>query len=204
MLRAILTVLLAFFCFALALPPLMVGLIEREATPMSCANFDPSTARVWLSLDSCRLSWKEAGFARVGSTVTEVYVPLRATHQGDMREPIALVLASRRPAFLALGEALYAAQEGEGRLEGVLDTHQQLMDASETYSGLTRPRHALSSHEEAIIGALPSSHSPQLLVMDDASTPDLMSGVTFALAGFALLALAALQLRRSPRIRPPD
>jgi len=192
--RAIVIVLLAFFSFTLAMPMLLVGLNESEPTSQACDALDPSMSTRWRELKGCHLNWREAGFARVGSTVTEVYVPLYASAEASSQRA-GIILASRRHDFLAFGEALLAAPKGGEDLERVLEKHQDLVHFDDPLSGMLRSYSELLDSEKEVLAALPGARDEELLILDDGATPDLLSAIGLFLLGSLFFVGAAIDLR---------
>ena len=190
-----------FLCLLGGAPALQLALTETGPTPLSYGDFDPaSRSERWFEFTDCRLSWLEAGYATVGKSVTEVYVPVRANTEETLA-PVRLVLASRRPSHLELGEALWAAHGDPAGMQRALEGHREARQSDRLLRGLWRGLHELSVAEQEVVQGLPVTLARQAGVLDDEVTPDVATGGLLCGVAVLCFVFAGLGLRRR-RMRP--
>ena len=197
MVQAVTTVLVGILCLYGGLPALYLALTNPAPTTMTCTEAEPQVdgAR-WLSLSECKVGWSEAVYVTVGKTVTEVYLPVR----GEERGAVKLILASRRPADLALGEGLMAAHGAQEGMEQALEAHRELQGRRTQLDGLIRPWSALMAPERAALSRLNLPEERALYVLDDGASPDLTTGGVLTLVSALCFAAAAARLRARKRL----
>ena len=192
-----------FLCLLGGAPALQLALTETAPTLLSYAAFDPaSRSERWLEVDDCHLSWLEAGYATVGKSVTEVYVPVRVNSEGTLA-PVQLVLASRRASHLALGEALWAAHGDPAGMQRALEGHREARQSDRVLRGLWRGLHELSVAEQEVVQGLPVTLARHAGVLDDEATPDVATGGLLCGVAVLCFVLAGRGLRRR-RMGPSD
>lgn len=196
--------LVGFLCLLGGAPALELALTERQPTGLACGDLDPEhrSAR-WLSLSGCRLSWAEAGYATVGKSVTEVYVPVRADAE-EASAPVRFVLASRGAEHLRLGEALWAAHGDPAGMQEALTAHRATTAKADELRGVWRELGELSAEEREVLRGLPVSLGTKVGVLDDGATPDLGTGLVLCLVAVICAVIAARGLRRRRQWRRPD
>lgn len=200
MTRAIATVLVGVLCLLGGGPALHLALTEWHPTERDCgaADLEDLSAR-WLRLRGCRLSWSEAGYATVGQSVTEVYVPVRPRSEVD-GAPVRLVLASRRAAHIALGEALLAAHGDADGMQRAVQAHREVTRGEAPLLGVRRELGDVSLAEREVLDGLPATLAAQVGVLDDAASPDLALGLALCIAGLACFVFAGWGLRQRRRL----
>jgi hypothetical protein len=199
MVRVVLVALLGAACLWEGVPAVALALTNWTPTASSCAAYEPreSSAR-WLRLSACGIDPLQAAYTTVGRTVTEVYLPLWT--QGEAHDGATpLVLATRRPDYLALGEALLAASDATAR-RAALQGHP-VAGLGEELRGIVRPGSSLGSSEARTVSGLAELVRPDFVIVDDEATPDLRLGAGLTLAGLLLLALALQALLMARRTR---
>jgi hypothetical protein len=197
--RAISMMLVGILCLLGGGPALQLALTERQPTALECGVFEPADRFTrWLQLSGCRLSWSEAGYATVGKSVTEVYVPVRSRSE-LVGAPVRMVLASRRAVHLELGEALLAAHGDAEGMQRALKRHRAETRVYDVLRGIWRELREVSSAEQEVIRGLPVTLADGVGVLDDEATPDVAVGLALFAVGVACLLLAGRGLGRRRR-----
>jgi hypothetical protein len=187
MVRVVFIALLGAACLWGGVPALSLALTNWSPAVSTCAAYEPpETSARWVHLSACFIDPSQAAYTTVGRTVTEVYLPVWPEGSGR-GGTTGLVLASRRPEHIALGEALLAARDPASR-RAAFQAHA--VRPGDELSGVVRRAGSLGSSEERTLEALAGVLRPDYVVVDDEATPDLRLGVGLTLAGLLLMALA--------------
>jgi len=202
MIRAIVIALLGVGLLLVGVPPLTLAVTNLAPTERACDAFDHTQeAARWIRLQGCVTYFSEAAYTTVGQSVTEVYLPVWPS-TGTRGKRTALVIASRRADFIALGEALIAADGDPPAIQAALQAHREVLTWRGDLSGLLRSGGGLSAAERRDLSQLAEVLSDDFVVLDDGATPDPRVGAGLTLLGVASLALAGFVLRRRRVIAP--
>jgi hypothetical protein len=186
----------AIVLLALGSEGLFQAIRGRHDASVTCEEFArtrPSSIRVRIT--GCELDYAHAAYRESGSTIEELFLPVRAS--GQSTGPAPIVVATSDPAAMAIAQRVLGGNGTNDQSLAAMKRVADYLGLAVAVDGVVRAGWIERLRSRRILSRLAETVASDAVVIDLRATPTMWHPALALAAGLAILLLVWLMIRRS-------